>query len=242
MGKKGMHAPVQGIDPVSKAIAGQGNGMGFRVALMGVPAALCFLFAQIGWFWQALGWAGLAMVALVAVMAVVLIAVLCRHLTGRAAAASQIRALQETVARLSQAAAIPYALAEAMWCERLRDLLLEKSQVLGAAPWEQTVRSFQDSTAPYDGSLDHWTPQAEELARWAQHHLPALYTAGDIEQPAPQTAPGEAAMAELRRMEYRSLYWRKRMMERYVDAIAAKLQTRAETLRQTIADAGNPLG
>ncbi|MDR3525915.1 MAG: hypothetical protein P4L57_01460 [Rhizomicrobium sp.] len=229
-----MRAPVQ---REFASATGLGRRLGLGAALIGLPATLCLLFAQIDWFWVALGWAGMAMVALVAVMAVMVIAALSRP-----AATSQIRRLQETVAKLSQAAAIPQALAEAMWCEQQRELLLDKSEALAAAPWEQTMRAFQDDTAAYDGSLDHWTPEAEALARWAQLHLPTHYTVDDVEKPAPQTAPGEAAMAELRRMEYRSLYWRKQMMERYVDAIAAKLETRAQSLRQTITAAGNPLG
>lgn len=232
-----MRAPNHPVQSLFEA--GQVSRLALQLALVGVPGVLCILFAQIGWFWLALGWAGMATVALIAVLAVVLIAALLRQAT---AAASQMRHLNETVAKLSQAAAIPYALAEAMWCERQRALLLEKSQALAAAPWQQTVQAFQDSDAPYDGSLDHWTAQAEDLARWAQRQLPALYTVDDVEKPAVQTAPGEAEMAERRRMEYRSLYWRKQMMERYVEAIAAKLEARAEALRQTLTDAGNPLG
>jgi len=119
--------------------------------------------------------------------------------------------------------------------------LLDKHRALETTGWAQTVAAFQDSTAPTDGSLDHWTAQAEELARWAQRNLPALYTDNDVEKPIPQTAPGEAEMPELRRMEFRSLYWRKQMMDRYVSAIAAKLEARSEHLRQAITEAGNPL-
>jgi hypothetical protein len=171
-------------------------------------------------------------------MAVVVIGVLGRY----SAASRQIRRLNATVASLAAAAAIPQDLAEAMWCERQRQQLLDKHQALEAAGWAPTVAAFQDPAAPFDGSLDHWSPKAEELARWAQRNLPPLYTEDDVEKPIPQTAPGETAMAELRRMEFRSLYWRKQMMDRYISAIATKLEARAEHLRQTITEAGNPLG
>lgn len=233
-----MLAPVQRVDPAAEAMAGRWSRMGFRAALVGVPVVLGFLFAQIGWFWDALSWAGIAMVVLVAVMVVVVIGVLCRH----AAAISQIHRLNATVVTLAEAAAIPQDLAEAMWCERQRNQLLEKHQALETSGWAQTVAAFRDPAAPFDGSLDHWSPKAEELARWAQRNLPALYTEDDVEKPIPQTAPGEAEMTELRRMEFRSLYWRKQMMDRYVAAIAAKLEARAEHLRQSITEAGNPLG
>jgi hypothetical protein len=233
-----MRTPVTRVDPATEATAGQWSAVGFRAALVGVPVALCFLFAQIGWFWGALGWAGIGMVALVAVMAVVVIGALWRQ----GAASRHIRRLNETVAALAKTAVIPQDLAEAMWCERQRDQLLEKQRVLDAGGWAPTVAAFQDPAAPFDNSLDHWSPQAEELARWAQRNLPPVYTEDEVEKPIAQTAPGEAAMAETRRMEFRSLYWRKQMMDRYVSAIAAKLEARAEHLRQTIAEAGNPQG
>lgn len=235
-----MQVPLEGDGAASKAKAEMWGRIAFRAAVIVVPAALSWGFMQIGWFWNGLGWAGIGMIALIAVMAVYAIATMSR-LNADANARRQIRLLQENLAALRQTAQIPCELAEAMWCETQRDRLLEKYRILDGAIWEQTLSAYKAVSSTSETERDRWTPAAEELALWARRNLPALYTGDDIERPTPQQAPGETEMAEPRRMEYRALYWRKQMMDRYVEGIAGKLEVRAEELRGQIADAGNPL-
>jgi len=232
-----MHASVERVEPAPEAVPDRRGRAVFAAAAVGVPLALALGFSQISWFWNGLGWAGLGMIVLIGVMAVYVIGTMSRLGASREAR-KHIRELEEALADVRKAAQIPYEMAEAMWCENQRDQLLEKHRGLGGYVWEKTIRAYKD---PHITAPDCWTPAAEELALWARHHLPALYTEDDIEKPAPQQAPHEAEIPEPRRMEYRTLNWRKQMMERYVCAIAAKLDSRASELRASIAEAGNPL-
>lgn len=232
-----MHASGERVEPASNAGPGRGGRAVFAAAVVVVPLALARGFSQISWFWTGLGWPGLGMIALIGVMAVYVIATMSR-LGANREAQRHIRELEETLADVRKAAQIPYELAEAMWCENQRDQLLEKHRGLGGYVWEKTIRAYKD---PHITAPDCWTPAAEELALWARHHLPALYTEEDIDKPAPQQAPHEIDIPEPRRMEYRTLYWRKQMMERYVGAIVTKLDARAVELRTSVAEAGNPL-
>lgn len=209
--------------------------MAVGAALAIIPVIVAVLFAQIGWYWQALGWAGIAMSGLIAAMIAAVIGLALREAEARPARTQ----LEAQAAGLAMTQEVAAALAEMMWCERRRDQLLEKHRTLNGALWDKAVHAYRD--ASHSGECDLWTPAAEEVALWAQHHLPALYTSAEFDTSAPETAADETGIAEDRQSAFRDLYWRKTMMARYVETIITQLDARAEELRGDIAEAGCPL-
>ncbi len=219
---------------------GRRSRIGFGVLAVCAPAAMSVLFSQIDWFWQSLGWAGVATVAFLTLMALYVIAA-ARRYASVSAAEAELKRLHERVGALAVAVDAQHELAEAMWCDQQCDKLLAKHRDLNATFWPMTLNALKKGT-PLDAKADRWTAAAEDLAMWARRALPALYTEEDtIEKIEPQLAPDEDQIPEVSRMEYRTLYWRKQMMDKYVSSIAAKLESRAEQLRSRFIDAGNPL-